>query len=193
MSSAPLSSVCANTPTYGSQGHRKPPLLYTVIMHIFKGKKNSFGFNLCLYFGMEILGQLYQQVGGGAGGKGSKGENRERKWVTLAEASLGNPSQSFCGHSSSSPAFFYFFFFSCFHSCLSWESDFSLAFVTPSKARNKQVSGCPYVTRHPLADISRLALYLSCGGGQKEEVAILSYLELMKHQVRKFHRPCVRS
>lgn len=128
-------------------------------------------------------------------GRGRKERNRERKWVTLAEASLGNPAQSFCGHSSSSPAFsfFIFIFFSCFHPCLSSESDFSLAFVTSSKARKTQVSGCPYVTRHPLTDISRLALYLTRGGEQREKVAILFYLELMKCHARKFHHLCMKS
>lgn len=101
------------------------------------------------------------------GGRGRKGKNRVRKWVTLAEASLGNPAQSFCGHSNSTPALFFFIFFSCFPSWLSWESDIGPAFVTSSKARNKQVSGCPCVARRPLADISRLALYLTRRGGRR--------------------------
>lgn len=32
---APLSSVCANTRTNGSEGHQKPPSLYTFIKRIF--------------------------------------------------------------------------------------------------------------------------------------------------------------
>lgn len=103
------------------------------------------------------------------GGRGRKGKNRERKWVTLAEASLGNPAQSFCGHSNSTPAFLFFF------------SSSSPAFLPGSLGslisarrlwprQRQEISrclGCPCVARRPLADISRLALYLTRRAGRR--------------------------
>lgn len=108
---------------------------------------------------MEILRQLYQQA------EGEEGEKQREKMGHFGRGFIREPGAVVLRpfYFQSSLLFLFPFFSSCFHSCLSWESDFSLAFLTSSKARNKQVSGCPCVTRHPLADISRLALYLTRG------------------------------
>lgn len=58
------------------------------------------------YSDMEKFGAAVTASWRRCGGRGRKGKNRERKWVTLAAPSLGNPAQSYCGHSNSAAAFF---------------------------------------------------------------------------------------
>lgn len=53
----------------------------------------------------KIWGSCISKLAGGCRGGLREGKNRERKWVTLAEASLASAAQPFCGHASSSPAF----------------------------------------------------------------------------------------